>query len=194
MSELVQRVIGIDPGLRVTGYAVLEWQANQPAHARLQPRHASAVTLSSTVLGGMARSKVRIIEAGVIRVATSGTMEQRLLELRDSLREVLTERTPTMMAVEKLYAHYERSQPAILMGHARGVIMLSAAELDIPVVGYGATHVKKTIAGHGRAPKEQMQSAICLHLGLKAPPQPHDVADALAIGLCHIYSQPTHSR
>lgn len=116
-------------------------------------------------------------------------MELRLQEIKKSLDEILVECQPTVMALEQLYAHYERTQPAILMGHARGVIMLAAAERGIPVTSYSATSVKKTISGHGRAPKEQMQAAVCRHLGLKQAPEPHDVADALAIALCHLYSQ-----
>ncbi|MDP1560820.1 MAG: crossover junction endodeoxyribonuclease RuvC [Pirellulaceae bacterium] len=193
LTTATRRIIGIDPGLRVTGYGVLEWQApNQPSSnlAGSTPLGNSAGRQSPPLaLGRATRNQVRIVEAGVIRVAAGQNMELRLQELKKSLDEILVECQPTVMALEQLYAHYERTQPAILMGHARGVIMLAAAERGIPVTSYSATSVKKTISGHGRAPKEQMQAAVCHHLGLKQAPEPHDVADALAIALCHLFSQ-----
>jgi crossover junction endodeoxyribonuclease RuvC len=204
LTTATRRIIGIDPGLRVTGYGVLEWQSpgqslpGQSLPGQFAPGQSeaseslgkSASRLSPPLaLGRAARNQVRIVEAGVIRVASGQNMELRLRELKKSLDEILAECQPTVMAVEQLYAHYERTQPAILMGHARGVILLAAAEQGIPVTSYSATSVKKTISGHGRAPKEQMQAAVCHHLGLKQAPEPHDVADALAIALCHLFSQ-----
>ena len=73
------------------------------------------------------------------------------------------------------------------MGHARGVICLAAAEHDIPVVDYSATHVKKMLTGNGRAPKAQVQHAVQRELPLDQLPDPPDVADALAIAMCHYY-------
>jgi len=198
-ATTTQRIIGIDPGLRVTGYGVLEWQTPvvpNPTQRSVPARRSNAVQEHSVVpllSPGLTKQRIRIVEAGVIRVAAGRSMELRLQELKKSLDEILTECHPQVMAIEQLYAHYERTQPAILMGHARGVIMLSAAEHDVPVTSYAATSVKKTVSGHGRAPKEQMQAAVCHHLGLKTTPEPHDVADALAIALCHLFSQSLNS-
>jgi crossover junction endodeoxyribonuclease RuvC len=195
-SEGLLRIIGIDPGLRVTGYAVLE--CHLPTAVVTAGRLAGATPgqpgsprkVSPTIASyGLTKHRLRIVEAGVVRVAAGRGMEWRLQELKASLDEILRERQPQVMALEQLYAHYQRTQPAILMGHARGVIMLAAAELGVPVTSYSATSVKKTVAGHGRAPKEQMQAAVCHHLGLSAAPEPHDVADALAIALCHWFSR-----
>jgi crossover junction endodeoxyribonuclease RuvC len=94
---------------------------------------------------------------------------------------------PEVLAIEELYSHYERPTTAILMGHARGVIVLAAAEAGIPVVNYRATQIKKTITGNGHAAKWQMQEAIKRELNLPSLPEPPDVADALAIALCHCY-------
>ena len=91
------------------------------------------------------------------------------------------------MALEELYSHYDRPRTAILMGHARGVICLAAAKADIPVVHYAATQIKRILTGSGRAPKGQVQRAIQRELALSAPPEPPDVADALAAALCHYY-------
>ena len=91
------------------------------------------------------------------------------------------------MAIEQLYSHYKHPRTAILMGHARGVICLAAAEADVAVVSYSATQIKKVLTGNGRAPKIQMQRAIQRELALAAVPEPPDVADALAVALCHYY-------
>jgi crossover junction endodeoxyribonuclease RuvC len=104
------------------------------------------------------------------------------------LMEVLTEWQPATMAVEQLYAHYEHPRTAILMAHARGAFFLTGAQRNIPVISYAATKVKKLVTGSGRASKEQMQHAVARELGLAGPPEPHDVADALGIALCHYFA------
>jgi crossover junction endodeoxyribonuclease RuvC len=158
------RVLGIDPGLRVTGYAIIERDLGRP----------------------------RICEAGVIRTTTPTSNKDlavRLHGLHKSLLEVLDLYPPQVMAVEQLYSHYAHPRTSILMGHARGVILLAAAEREVPVISYNATRIKKTITGNGRASKEQVQRTMQRELGLAKCPEPPDVADALAVALCHFYAQ-----
>jgi crossover junction endodeoxyribonuclease RuvC len=160
----MKRILGIDPGLQVTGYAVLEEHPQKP----------------------------RICEAGVIRSTEgrkTGDLPPRLISLYDGIVEVIDQLKPDVVAVEQLYAHYNHPRTAILMAHARGVLFLAAAQKGLPLVSYAATSIKKTITGHGRASKEQIQHAILSELGLAKLPEPHDVADALAVALCHYYSQ-----
>ena len=152
-------ILGIDPGLRVTGYGVLE-----PA-------------------GG----KLRLCEAGVVRAPAKGPISRRLMAIYEGVHDVIVALKPTVMALEELYSHYQRPRTAILMGHARGVICLAGAEAGIAVVHYSATQVKRILTGSGRAPKSQVQRAIQRELGLAELPEPPDVADALAIALCHYY-------
>jgi crossover junction endodeoxyribonuclease RuvC len=157
------RVLGIDPGLQTTGYGVLEATDRGP----------------------------RVVEAGVIRSAAGrdpADMAQRVKALYDGLCEVLEQWKPSAMAVEQLYAHYDHPRTAILMAHARGAYFLAGAQRNIPVISYASTKVKKLVTGSGRASKEQMQHAIARELGLAGPPEPHDVADALAIALCHYFA------
>ena len=151
------KILGIDPGLNTTGYGVLEVVERQP----------------------------RLVEAGVVRSKAQGSLTERLKEIHDGVADVIASLTPDVMALEKLYSHYDRPTTAILMGHARGVICLAASHAGIEVKDYAATQVKKTLTGNGRAPKTQMQSAIARELGLSAAPEPADVADALAIAFCH---------
>jgi crossover junction endodeoxyribonuclease RuvC len=114
-------------------------------------------------------------------------MACRLAEIHAGVTDVITTFRPTTMAIEELYSHYARPRTAILMGHARGVICLAAAQADIAVVHYSATQVKSILTGSGRASKSQVQRAIHRELRLAQLPEPPDVADALAIALCHYY-------
>lgn len=156
-----RRILGIDPGLAITGYGLIE-----------------------------VSNHVAIREAGIIRTADDDAtdMAGRVLSVYNGVAEILAQFAPEAMAVEQLYAHYDHPRTAILMGHARGVIFLAAAQAKIPVISYASTQVKKIITGNGRAPKEQVQRTIQRELGLAELPEPPDVADAIAVALCHYYT------
>lgn len=154
-----RRILGIDPGLNITGYAVID----------------------------QAGGKLTLVEAGVVRGKTKGSLTARLKEIHQGVLEVVRALKPHVLAIEQLYSHYERPRTAILMGHARGVICLVAALEELELKHYAATQVKRTLTGNGRAPKVQMQNAICREFGLLKPPEPADVADALAVALCHCH-------
>jgi crossover junction endodeoxyribonuclease RuvC len=153
-------IVGIDPGLNTTGYGVLEMTAGTP----------------------------RLLEAGVVRSTPQKNLTYRVAEIHRGVAEVLRVFRPGAVAIEELYTHYDRPQTAILMGHARGVICLAAALVESPVYHYGATRIKKLLTGNGRAPKEQVQESIRRELRLGSLPEPSDVADALAVALCHSFS------
>ncbi len=114
-------------------------------------------------------------------------MALRILSVYNGIVEIVEQFKPTVFAVEQLYAHYLHPRTAILMGHARGAILLAAAQRGLDVVSYNATRIKKTITGNGRASKDQVQRTIQRELGLAKVPEPPDVADALAVALCHFY-------
>jgi crossover junction endodeoxyribonuclease RuvC len=158
-SLALSRILGIDPGLNITGYGVIE-----------------------SVAG-----KIKVCEAGVVRGKTRDSLPARLKEIHDGVTDVIQSLKPDAMAIEQLYSHYDRPRTAILMGHARGVIVLAAIQAGISVTHYAATQIKKILTGNGRAPKTQMQLAIQRELSLTAVPEPPDVADALAVALCHHY-------
>ncbi len=160
MAEPADRVLGVDPGLNITGYGVLECRGRS----------------------------LRVCEAGVVRGGSHRhSLAERVKAIHHGIAEVIEALRPQVLAIEELYSHYARPRTAILMGHARGVICLAAAEAEIPVVHYSATQVKRILTGSGRASKGQVQRAIQHELGLAAPPEPPDVADALAIAVCHHY-------
>ncbi len=148
-------VCGIDPGLETTGYAVL-------------------------AIDGV---NATIRDAGVCRTDTSAPLAERLAQITTDVSEMLDQSQPHAVGVEELYAHYKHPRTAILMGHARGVILAAAAKRDITVYSFNATQVKRFLTGNGRASKVQMQNAIMSTFGLTAPPEPNDVADAIAVAM-----------
>ena len=150
------RFLGIDPGLLVCGYACLE----------------------------VGPDREKLVEAGVIRTPGDLTLEQRLNRIAEDTASLLKSLRPDVVAVEELYSHYAHPKTAILMGHARGVILQKCAEAAIEVRSFSATRVKKSITGNGRASKEQMQKTIQTVLCLPELPEPSDVADAIAAALC----------
>ena len=163
MDDIMQtttRILGIDPGLNITGYGLVD----------------------------IVSSGVELVEAGVIRSKSKDSLTQRARQIYEGVSEVISAFGPTVMSLEELYSHYERPRTAILMGHARGVICLAAGQAEIEVRHYAATKVKKLLTGNGRAPKSQVQSAIQREFHLAEPPDPPDVADALAIALCHVFT------
>ncbi len=155
------RILGIDPGLNITGYGVIA--ASGP-------------------------DSLRVVEAGVLRGGDARKeIGLRLRALRDGLCEVIDLCRPDRVAMEELYSHYERPRTAILMGHARGAMILALADKGLPVFHYPATRIKRVATGSGRASKSQMQLAISRLLSLSEVPEPPDVADALAVAVCHYY-------
>ena len=156
------RILGIDPGLNTTGYAVVEAADGGP----------------------------KLLEAGVIKSAerrATPDMARRLKALYDGVIEVIDQLRATELSVEQLYAHYDHPRTAILMAHARGAILLAGGQRDLKVASYAATRIKKAVTGSGRAGKEQMQIAMLREFRLAKLPEPHDVADAMAIALCHYH-------
>lgn len=151
-------LFGVDTGLQRTGYAVLS--------------------------AGIRAGEYRLIEAGVVRIRPQLALEIRLAELLTSIGELLDTHAPGVLACEELYAHYKHPRTAILMGHARGVILAAAAARGLRVIPVSATRVKKTLTGNGHAGKAQVQRAVAATLGLARLPEPSDVADAIAIALC----------
>jgi len=125
-----------------------------------------------------------VVDAGVCRFSAEAPLEERLVAVDADIDAILAEHAPAVVAVEQLYSHYNHPRTAILMGHARGVILLAAGKRGIPVRSYSATQVKRHLTGNGRATKSQVQRAVTMALGLSEPPEPADVADALAIALC----------
>ncbi|MDH7599180.1 MAG: crossover junction endodeoxyribonuclease RuvC [Sedimentisphaerales bacterium] len=149
------RILGIDPGLLACGYGCL------------------AVT-----------HRPCLVEAGLIRIKGRLDLPGRLCRIADDLDQILDSLQPDIVAVEQLYAHYAHPRTAILMGHARGVILYRCAARSIKVLNFNPTRIKKSVTGNGHASKLQIQRAIQKSLHLEELPSPPDVADAIAVALC----------
>lgn len=153
------RVLGIDPGLRLTGFGVVEVRPGS-----IEPA---------------------LIEGGVIKLNAKTSVAERLAQLAEDLTGIIEEAKPDQLAVEKVYSHYAHPQTAIVMAHARGVILLCAKQSGLSIQELASTEVKKAMTGNGHASKEQMQHAVQAQFRLDKPPSPPDVADAIAIATCH---------
>jgi len=151
------RILGVDPALTVTGYGVID---------------ADAEALS-------------LIEAGIISTSPKQDILFRLGKIHKALLQLIKETKPQVMVLEKLYAHYRHPTTAHVLGQARGVICLAASEAGIPLVEYPATRVKKAIVGKGLAGKYQVQKMVAMTLGIKKIPKYTDVTDALALAIAH---------
>lgn len=152
---MTYRVLGLDPGLRTTGYGVVDFTTG----------------------------RARLVEAGVVTPTTKATLEQRLRELHDGVCAVVASTGPTVMVIEELYTTYKNPVTAILMGHARGVLCLAGAQHGVPVHTLAHSLVKRALIGSGAARKDQVNQMVTQLLGLRRRPQPNDVSDALALAL-----------
>ena len=125
-----------------------------------------------------------IVEAGTLRTQPRADTAERIAQIHADLSELLAEMKPDLIGIEKLYAHYRHPRTAILMAHARGIVLLAAHQAGVAVRNLQATMVKKSITGNGHASKHQIQRSIQSIFRLAEPPQPPDVADAIAIAVC----------
>ncbi len=151
-------VLGIDPGMKVTGYGLVE----------------------SSERG------LVLLEAGEIRSKPSHPLEQRLAELYQGMKDIVTEFKPDAISIEELYAHYQHPRTAVIMGHTRGVFFLVAGISNIPVFSYSATRIKKSLTGMGHATKDQVAGMITRTLFCADMTGHSDVSDAIAAALCHL--------
>lgn len=153
------KILGIDPGFAIAGYGNLEYNGN----------------------------KFKVGEYGAITTPAGMEFSKRLKVLYDDLTAILIKFQPDFVAMEELFFN-TNVKTAIAVGHARGVLILAAENIGIPVFEYTPLQVKQAVVGYGRADKTQVQQMVKALLGLQAVPKPDDVADALAIGICHAHS------
>jgi crossover junction endodeoxyribonuclease RuvC len=155
------RIFGIDPGSERTGYGCVETDGS---------RH-------------------QLVACGAIASRLADAFPQRLARIHRELTTLLAECRPDCVAIENLF-HANNVRSALKLGHARGVAMLAAVEAGCPVVEYTPAEIKRAVVGYGRAEKQQVAQMVKLLLGLSRAPSPHDAADALAVAICHLHTQP----
>jgi crossover junction endodeoxyribonuclease RuvC len=153
------KIFGIDPGSHRTGYGCIE---------RIGSRHS-------------------VVICGTLSGPAHASFPDKLNAIHDGLATLLARHRPDCVAIENIF-HARNARSALKLGEARGVALLAASEAGLTVVEYAPAVIKRAIVGYGRAEKQQVQHMVKLLLGLDAPPSPHDVADALAVALCHLQS------
>ena len=152
-------ILGIDPGYAIVGTGIVDYHGNS----------------------------FKLIEASAITTQAHTPFEQRLCEIHAGVAKRIAAHKPAAMAIEKLFFN-TNTTTAIDVAQARGVVLLAAAQANVPVFEYTPLQVKQSVVGYGRADKRQVQDMIKLLLHLNACPKPDDVADALAIAITHAHS------
>ncbi len=151
------RLLGIDPGSRLTGFGIIDWQARKAAY----------------------------ISSGCVRINYKASLDQRLLEIFNAVEQLITTYQPSHLAIEKVFMH-KNADAAIKLGQARGVAIACAAKQGLKFAEYSPNEIKQAVVGRGHADKQQVQHMVKVLLNLPGTPQA-DAADALAVALCHAY-------
>jgi len=159
------RVLGIDCGSEITGFGVVE----------------------------LAHGKLRYIGAGAIRLKARDSLAQKLDCVFRGIGEVIEREAPQVVAIEEVF-YATNAKSALKLGQVRGVAMLAASSRGIEVAEYAPLSIKSAVVGYGKAEKSQVQQMVKRLLELSAIPEPADVADALAIAICHLHTAATKSR
>lgn len=152
-------ILGIDPGVAITGYGVISYEGN----------------------------KFRILEYGAILTGSDLELSRRLLKITNQITDIIQRLQPNVFAIEELFFN-KNIKTALSVGHGRGAALISAAKENLPVYEYTPLQVKQAVVGYGRADKNQIQQMIKVLMGLNEIPKPDDVADALAVAVCHAHS------
>jgi len=149
-------IMGIDPGFAITGFGIVKYEGN----------------------------KFSVLDYGAVTTEASMKLSQRLLVLNNRLEELIQKYRPDAVAIEELFFN-KNIKTALTVGHGRGVAVLAAARSGVDIFEYTPLQVKQSVVGYGRAEKAQIQQMVKALLNLKAIPKPDDVADALAVAICH---------
>jgi crossover junction endodeoxyribonuclease RuvC len=152
------RVLGVDPGTAITGYGVVDAVPARPG---------------------------RLIECGVLRTRARDPLPGRLQQVYEGLADIIARHRPDVLAVEGVF-YGSNARTTLILGHARGVVLLAAAVADVPVIEYSPAQIKKAVVGRGAALKPQVGYMVARLLQLQRPPAPADAADGVAVALAHL--------
>lgn len=152
-------ILGIDPGTAVTGYGVVRRGDD---------------------------GSIALVECGVIRTSPRAPLSRRLRDIFEGVSELMGRHDPDAVAVEGVFFG-KNVRSAVVLGHARGAILVAASMKEVPVAEYPPSEIKSAVVGTGRATKEQVQFMVQRLLRLREPPRPDDAADGVAVALCHCY-------
>lgn len=153
------RILGIDPGVAIVGYGVIEYNKNT----------------------------FKVIDYGKITTPAHTPLPKRLKMVYDGMTELVNTFKPDVVSMEELFFNTNVTT-AIAVGHARGVLVLATENANVPLAEYTPLQIKQAVAGYGRADKNQVQQMVKRFLNLTEVPKPDDTADALAVAICHAHS------
>lgn len=153
------RILGIDPGTAITGYGIIDTAGQQ----------------------------LKIVDYGCIRTPAKQRLSARLAAIYQNINKLISNYQPDCLAVEQLFFN-KNTKTALAVGHARGVVLLAGETHQLKIEEYTPLQVKQSVVGYGSAEKMQVQMMVRMLLGLREIPKPDDVADALAIAVCHAHS------
>lgn len=161
------RVLGIDPGSEKTGWGVVEGDSNGQSY--------------------------RLVDFGVLKLASSATFSSRLLKISRGLGEIIDRLKPDACAIEEAF-YSVNPKVTLKLGQVRGVALLAAETAALEIGEYSPRLVKQAVAGYGNADKHQVQEMVRILLSLRTVPEPHDAADALAVAICHFHQAGVRQR
>lgn len=159
------RFLGIDPGIAIVGFGFID----------------------------KAGSKLTPVQYGCIQTEAHTPDEERLLHVYEAMLQLIDKYKPDAVALEKLFFN-RNVTTAMSVSQARGVLILAAIQRGLPIAEYTPMQVKQAIVGYGKAEKRQVQEMVKMYLKLQAIPKPDDVADALAVAICHAHSYTLNSK
>jgi crossover junction endodeoxyribonuclease RuvC len=157
MAEAATRILGIDPGLRITGFGVIDRRG----------------------------AKLSYVSSGCVKTDEALSLPERIRTILDGIGEVIAAHAPQQAAIEKVFVNVN-PQSTLLLGQARGAAIAALVTASLPVAEYTALQIKQAVVGQGKAAKEQVQSMVMRLLQLPGEPSP-DAADALACAICHAH-------
>jgi len=157
MAEAATRILGIDPGLRITGFGIIDRRG----------------------------SKLAYVSSGCVKTNESASLPERIGTILDGIAQVIAAHSPQQAAIEKVFVNVN-PQSTLLLGQARGAAIAALVTASLPVAEYTALQIKQAVVGQGKAAKEQVQNMVMRLLQLPGEPSP-DAADALACAICHAH-------
>lgn len=155
----MMRILGLDPGIAIVGFGIIDYDG----------------------------SKLKPVQYGTVQTEANTPQSERLKQIYDSLQQLIDKYKPDAVAIEKLFFN-RNVTTAFAVGQARGVMMLAAEQCGLSIGEYTPLQVKQAVVGYGKAEKRQVQEMVRMLLNLSTIPKPDDVADALAIAICHAHS------
>ncbi|CCH64548.1 Crossover junction endodeoxyribonuclease RuvC [Richelia intracellularis HM01] len=167
-------ILGLDPGLAILGFGAI-----------ISTSQSTAITCKDSGYPGVYNFSVSMVDFGIISTSANQEMGKRLCTLYDDLHTLVKEIKPDLVAVEKLF--FYRMSNTILVAQARGIVMLSLAQHNLPYIEFTPAQIKHALTGYGNAKKYEVQEAVARELNLEELPKPDDASDALAVALTALY-------